>query len=258
MILITGPTGSGKSTTLYASLDKINSSEKKIITIEEPVEYQLNGVNQIQVQPQINLTFANGLRHIVRQDPDIIMVGEIRDAETVEIAIHAALTGHLVFSTLHTNSAPETVVRLMEMGMEPYNFADALLGIIAQRLARRLCDACKEPYHPSRGEYEDLANHYGPALLAGHGLPPFSDSLTLMRKKGCAKCNGTGYKGRIALHEILTGTAGIKEAIKANAKVEILREIALQEGMRTLKMDGIDKIFQGITDLSQIMKVCMV
>lgn len=258
IVLCVGPTGSGKTTTLHSALAQINSPERKIWTAEDPVEIVQQGLRQVQINQKIGFTFQEALRSFLRADPDVIMIGEMRDAETAKTAISASLTGHLVFSTLHTNSAPETVVRLIEMGMEPYNFADALLGIIAQRLARKLCDRCKEPYHPSHDEYDELVNHYGREMFDRHGLAPFTENLTFMRKNGCEKCSGTGYKGRIALHELLTGTPGIKDAIKSNTKVEALREIALQEGMRTLKMDGIDKIFQGFTDLNQIMKVCMV
>jgi type II secretory ATPase GspE/PulE/Tfp pilus assembly ATPase PilB-like protein len=258
MILCVGPTGSGKTTTLHSALAQINSPERKIWTAEDPVEIVQRGLRQVQVNPKIGFTFQEALRSFLRADPDVIMIGEMRDAETAKTAIAASLTGHLVFSTLHTNSAPETVVRLIEMGMEPYNFADALLGIMAQRLARKLCVKCKVRYHPSPAVYEELVNHYSPELAREHDLPPYADTLSFMRRTGCATCNGTGYKGRIALHEILTGTPGVKDAIKGNAKAEELRGIGLQEGMRTLKMDGIHKVFQGITDLDQVMKVCMV
>jgi type II secretory ATPase GspE/PulE/Tfp pilus assembly ATPase PilB-like protein len=186
----------------------------------------------------------------------VIMIGEMRDKETARIAIEASLTGHLVLSTLHTNSAPETLVRLSEMEMDPYNFADALLGILAQRLARRLCDSCKTPYHPSEQEFADLVRFYDPYWFAEHRLESYSPVTTLMRKGGCEKCSGTGYRGRIALHEMIVGTERMKTAIKKAIPVEEIRVIAIQDGMRTLLMDGVQKIFQGLTDLSQVLKVC--
>ena len=257
IILCVGPTGSGKTTTLHSALACINVPERKIWTAEDPVEIVQEGLRQVQVNHKIGFTFQESLRSFLRADPDVIMIGEIRDTETAKIAVAASLSGHLVFSTLHTNSAVETVLRLVEMGMEPYLFADALLGILAQRLTRRLCVACKESYHPSKDEYLQLLNYYGSELAALHDLPPFSESLTLMRKKGCEKCYGSGYKGRIAIHEVVSAIPLLKEAIKAKAKVESLRRITLQEGMLTLKMDGVSKIFQGITDLNQVMKVCL-
>jgi len=197
------------------------------------------------------------LRSFLGADPDVIMIGEMRDTETCKTAIAASLTGHLVFSTLHTNSAPETVVRLFEMGVDPFNFSDALLGILAQRLARKLCEHCKVPYRPSKEEYEEIAVQYGEQWFREHRLPGLSERLQLMKKTGCAKCGGTGYKGRIALHELMVGSPSIKTAIKNSLPMEELLELALQEGMRTLKMDGIHKVFQGVTDLQQIVKVCI-
>ena len=257
IVLCVGPTGSGKTTTLHSALAIINSPERKIWTVEDPVEIVQKGLRQVQVNTKIGLTFQEALRSFLRADPDVIMIGEMRDKDTAKTAIAASLTGHLVFSTLHTNSAPETVVRLIEIGMDPFNFADALIGILAQRLARRLCTHCRLSYHPSRDEYKELANQYGSEWFKEDGLPPYSESLCLMKKAGCETCGGTGYKGRIAIHELLVGTHAIKEAIKKSASVETIRELALREGMRTLKMDGIQKVFQGITDLDQIMKVCL-
>lgn len=257
IILCVGPTGSGKTTTLHSALANLNVTERKIWTVEDPVEIVQEGLRQVQVNPRIGLTFQDTLRSFLRADPDVIMIGEIRDDETAKIAISASLSGHLVFSTLHTNSAFETITRLVEMGMEPYYFADALVGILAQRLARRLCDFCKESYHPTRQEYMEMLNYYGAELAAKHRLPMLSESLTLMRKKGCERCLGTGYKGRIAIHELVTAVPTIREAIKSNSKVDVLRRIALQEGMVTLKMDGVAKVFEGITDLSQVTKVCV-
>jgi type II secretory ATPase GspE/PulE/Tfp pilus assembly ATPase PilB-like protein len=257
LILCVGPTGSGKTTTLHSALACINEPQRKIWSAEDPVEIVQEGLRQVQVNPKIGFTFQEALKSFMRADPDVIMIGEIRDRETAETAISAALSGHLVFSTLHTNSAIETVTRLVEMGIEPYFFVDALVGVLAQRLARKLCLACKESYHPTEEEYLELIRTFGGELARKHRLPPFSASLTLMRKRGCDKCLGSGYKGRIAIHELISADHVFKEAIKAKANVETLRRIALQEGMLTLKMDGILKVFQGITDLAQVMRVCL-
>ena len=257
IILCVGPTGSGKTTTLHSALAVINLPERKIWTVEDPVEIVQKGLRQVQTNQKIGFGFNEALRSFLRADPDVIMIGEMRDVETSKAAIAASLTGHLVFSTLHTNSAPETVGRLLEMGLDSYNFADALLGIMAQRLARKLCDQCKAPYHPSREEYEEIVVHYGEKWFKEHRLPEHGGTLRLMRKTGCAKCGGTGYRGRVALHELLAGTPAVKRAIKKNTSVEDLRDLALQEGLRTLKMDGIQKVFSGITDLQQILKVCI-
>ena len=256
VILCVGPTGSGKTTTLHSALGHINTPDRKIWTAEDPVEITQPGLRQVQIQSRIGLTFAEVLRSFLRADPDVIMIGEMRDKETARIAIEASLTGHLVLSTLHTNSAPETLVRLSEMDMDPYNFADALLGILAQRLARRLCDACKAPYHPSEQEFADLIRFYDPHWFAEHKMESYSPGTTLMKKGGCEKCGGTGYRGRIALHEMIVGTERMKTAIKKAIPVEEIRVIAIQDGMRTLLMDGVQKIFQGLTDLSQVLKVC--
>lgn len=257
IILCVGPTGSGKTTTLHSALAAINTLERKIWTAEDPVEIIQDGLRQVQVNQKIGFSFEKALRSFLRADPDVIMIGEMRDVETTKTAIAASLTGHLVFSTLHTNSAPETVGRLIEMGLDPYNFADALLGIMAQRLTRKLCDQCKVSYQPSREEYEDLVVHYSGKWFREHGLPDYSDSLRLMKKTGCEMCVGTGYRGRIALHELLVGSPAVNRSIKKNVSVEDLRELAMKEGLRTLKMDGIQKVFQGITDLQQILKVCI-
>ncbi|NOY64894.1 MAG: Flp pilus assembly complex ATPase component [Nitrospirae bacterium] len=241
MILITGPTGSGKSTTLYASLDRINSPDKKIITIEEPVEYVMKGINQINVQPRIGLTFANGLRHIVRQDPDIIMVGEIRDLETAGIAIHAALTGHLIFSTLHTNDAPGAITRLMDMGVENYLVSSTLIGVMAQRLVRRVCTHCK---------VEDLKNKE----IAFE----FNINNTIYRGEGCEHCSYTGYLGRIAIFELLIINDEIREMIMEKATTRELRQKAIEQGMRTLREDGLEKVKQGITTIDEVLRVTQV
>jgi len=242
MILITGPTGSGKTTTLYASLDKINSTEKKIITIEEPVEYLMDGINQINVRTKTGLTFANGLRHIVRQDPDIIMVGEIRDLETAGIAIHAALTGHLLFSTLHTNDAPGAITRLMDMGVENYLVSSTLIGVMAQRLVRRICESCREPYQVEKDIRELL------------GL----DTDMVYRGKGCDECSHTGYRGRIGIFELLPINDPIRELIMNDATVRELKEKAVAQGMRTLRQDGVEKISKGLTTVDEVLRVTQV
>jgi type II secretory ATPase GspE/PulE/Tfp pilus assembly ATPase PilB-like protein len=257
IILCVGPTGSGKTTSLHSALGYINTPVRKIWTAEDPVEITQKGLRQVQVHPKIGFNFSDALRSFLRSDPDVIMIGEMRDQETAKIAIEASLTGHLVFSTLHTNSAPETVVRLIEMGMDPYNFSDAMLGILAQRLARKLCDNCKKPYHPDAEEYEDIVRGYGRQWFDAHKMPVYLPQLRFMKRQGCEKCDGTGYKGRIAFHELLIGTKKIKEAIKKNIDADHLTELAIAEGMRTLRMDGIFKVFQGITDYDQVNKVCL-
>jgi len=246
MFLITGPTGSGKTTTLYGSLDKLNSAEKKIITIEEPVEYQISGINQIQVRPKIGLTFATGLRHIVRQDPDIIMVGEIRDFETAQIAIQAALTGHLVMSTVHTNDAPGTVTRLIDMGVEPFLITSAVLLILAQRLVRKICTECKEPIQVN------------PKLLLGLGVPREQiNGFSVYKGKGCAICSNTGYKGRIGLYEVMPLWDELKELVLSRASNLEIKKEAIRLGMKTLRMSGISKIKEGMTTVEEILRTTM-
>ncbi|WP_020677862.1 GspE/PulE family protein [Geopsychrobacter electrodiphilus] len=257
MILCVGPTGSGKTTTLHSALSQINTPKRKIWTVEDPVEITQAGLRQVQVNRKVGFSFAEALRSFLRADPDVIMIGEMRDVETAKIAIEASLTGHLVFSTLHTNSAPETVVRLVEMGLDPFNFADALLGITAQRLARRLCASCKEPLQPTREVYDELLVMFErEADRLPESLPAYADTR-FMAAKGCDRCNGSGYRGRIALHELLLSSSGIKRAIRNGLSVEEVRQIALEEGMWTLRMDGIMKIFSGETDLEQVNKVCI-
>ncbi len=255
IVLVVGPTGSGKTTTLHAALGYINKPETKIWTAEDPVEITQEGLRQVQVQPKIGFDFATAMRSFLRADPDVIMVGEMRDHETVATGIEASLTGHLVFSTLHTNSAPETITRLLDMGMDPFNFADALLGVLAQRLVRTLCKDCKEAYHPSRDEYDTLARSYsGDFDALGY---PYNDDFTLYRPKGCPKCGNTGYRGRTGLHELLMGTDDMKTAIQNRAKMEDLRRQAVKDGMTTLLQDGIRKVCLGTTDLLQVRKVCI-
>lgn len=256
MCLVVGPTGSGKTTTLHAALHYINKPETKIWTAEDPVEITQYGLRQVQINPKIGFDFATAMRSFLRADPDVIMVGEMRDHETAKTGVEASLTGHLVFSTLHTNSAPETVVRLLDMGIDPLNFADSLLGILAQRLVRTLCKACKEAYHPTREEYDELAENYGEGLFATLNVP-YSDALTLNRAKGCTACDGTGYRGRMGIHELLVSTIEIKEIIQKKGSAEELRTKAIEQGMRTLLQDGIEKVLRGITDFIQVRRVCI-
>jgi len=243
ILLVTGPTGSGKTTTLYAALDKINSPEKKIITIEDPVEYQLRGVNQIHVKPKIGLTFAAGLRHIVRQDPDVIMVGEIRDLETADIAIHAALTGHLVFSTLHTNDAPGALTRLLDMGVEPYLVASVLEGVLAQRLVRLTCPGCRAPYEPE------------PKALRAMGVEAVPPNVTLLRGKGCADCRGTGYRGRTGIYELMPMTEELRSLTLRKTPGHEIRQRAVAGGMTTLRQDGWAKCCLGLTTVEEVLRV---
>ncbi|MGO8673796.1 MAG: GspE/PulE family protein [Capsulimonadaceae bacterium] len=247
VILATGPTGSGKSTTLYASLQEIWSPTTNILTIEDPVEYQVAGIGQIQVRPQIGLTFANGLRSIVRQNPDIIMVGEIRDHETAEIAIHAALTGHLVFSTLHTNDAPGAVTRLLDMGVEPYLVASSLIGAVAQRLVRRVCPACASPFLPDREILEGIGIRPGDWT----GEPPFR------RGRGCDKCSQSGYRGRVGLYEIFLIDESIRRMTVDRESSSVMKDRAIaDQGMRTLLGDGRLAVLAGKTTPEEVMRVC--
>jgi type II secretory ATPase GspE/PulE/Tfp pilus assembly ATPase PilB-like protein len=255
IVLVVGPTGSGKTTTLHAVLHYINTPETKIWTAEDPVEITQRGLRQVQVLPKIGFDFSAAMRSFLRADPDVIMVGEMRDHETVATGIEASLTGHLVFSTLHTNSAPETITRLLDMGMDPFNFADAILGVLAQRLVRTLCKACKEPYHPSREEYDGLVRAFaGNFDILGFA---FTEDLVLYKAKGCDACNNTGYKGRAGIIELLSGTDEMKSLIQGKAKMEHLRQQAVKDGMTTLMQDGIRKIFLGLTDIQQVRKVCI-
>jgi len=257
LILVVGPTGSGKTTTLHSTLGHINTRDKKIWTAEDPVEITQKGLRQVQMLPKIGLDFARAMRAFLRGDPDVIMVGEMRDVETCSIALEASLTGHLVFSTLHTNSAPETITRLLDMGMNPLNFGDALLLIVAQRLVRTLCKECKEDYHPSQKEFEILAREYGLEEFRKLGIQ-YSNDLRLKKPVGCDKCNDTGYLGRTGIHEVLEGTDEMKRMIMSKTLVEDLRVQAIKDGMTTLKQDGILKIFKGDCDLKQVLAVCIV
>ena len=276
LFFVCGPTGSGKTTSLHSVLGYINTPETKIWTAEDPVEITQRGLRQVQMNPKAGLTFATAMKAFLRADPDVIMVGEMRDKETVAIGIEASLTGHLVFATLHTNSAPESISRLLDMGMDPFNFSDALLGILAQRLAKRLCSKCKKAHVASEDELRLLLDEYVLELkqtenwkkdpeaarerirqewIRHFGNP--KGEIVLHSKVGCDTCNGTGYKGRTGLHELLIGTDRLKKAIQEHARVATLFAIALEEGMRTLKMDGIEKVLLGITDIQQVRAVCI-
>jgi general secretion pathway protein E len=245
IILITGPTGSGKSTSLYAALKTLNTSERKIITVEDPVEYQLEGINQIQAKPQIGLTFASALRSIVRQDPDVIMIGEMRDLETAKIAVQSALTGHLVLSTLHTNDAAAGITRLQDMGLEEYLLSSTINGILAQRLVRKLCPACKQSQPASETLIEEMhLRRWQP-----HG------QIVLHKPVGCALCNGIGYKGRVAIIEFLTMSESIRKQIMKHEEANVIQQQAIQEGMQTMYEDGLSKALQGITTLEEVLRV---
>jgi type II secretory ATPase GspE/PulE/Tfp pilus assembly ATPase PilB-like protein len=276
LFFVCGPTGSGKTTTLHSILKHINSPDTKIWTVEDPVEITQKGLRQVQINKKAGLDFATIMRAFLRADPDVIMVGEMRDKETVATGIEASLTGHLVFATLHTNSAPESIIRLLDMGMDPFNFADALLGILAQRLAKRLCKDCKKAHVATQDEIKSLLSEYAQEFmntetwkkdanaaykaLYAEWVQLFSDDkgqITLFDKVGCEKCSGTGYRGRVGLHELLIGTDPVKKAIQEHARVTQLFAIALEEGMRTLKQDGIEKVLSGITDIHQVRAVCI-
>ena len=276
LFFVCGPTGSGKTTTLHSILGYLNTPDTKIWTAEDPVEITQKGLRQVQMNPKAGLTFATAMKAFLRADPDIIMVGEMRDKETTSIGIEASLTGHLVFATLHTNSAPESIIRLLDMGMDPFNFADALLGVLAQRLAKRLCSKCKTAHTATQEEIKDLLEEYCLELTNTEGwkrdpkaayeaiyrdwVKQFGDDkgqITLYTPVGCDVCGGTGYKGRVGLHELLTGSDSVKKHIQEHARVAEILATALAEGMRTLKQDGIEKVLQGITDIKQVRAVCI-
>lgn len=242
IILVTGPTGSGKSTTLYTALSELNTEDVNIITVEDPVEANIDGINQVHVNPKAELTFASALRSILRQDPDIIMIGEIRDQETAQIAVQASITGHLVVSTLHTNSSASTITRLADMGLEPYLIADSIVGVIAQRLVRRLCPACKKPREATAEEKEIMDIHT-------------DDPVTIYEPDGCLQCDHMGYKGRIGVYEIMEMSQGLKSIISKNGTAEEIKDLAIQEGMHTLRMSATEYVLNGITSFSEMMKV---
>lgn len=247
IVLVSGPTGSGKTTTLYSILSRINSSEVNVMTVEDPVEYQISGMNQVQVSDKVGLTFAVALRSILRQDPDIVMIGEARDTETIQIAIQASLTGHLVFSTIHTNNAPATITRLIDMGIEPFLIASSVTAILAQRLVRKLCDACKQAYQPS----EDLLKSVGINLEQ-------AKNITFYKAVGCAKCMNSGYAGRIPIFEIMVMTPGVAQLVVARADALQIRKQALKDGMTELLTDGIAKIEKGLTTIEEVLSVATV
>lgn len=247
IVLVSGPTGSGKTTTLYSILARVNSSEVNLVTVEDPVEYQIPGINQVQVNEKIGLTFAAALRSILRQDPDIVMIGEMRDTETVQIAVQASLTGHLVFSTIHTNNAPATITRLIDMGVEPYLIASSVSSILAQRLVRKLCDACKQTYQPEANLLEALAIS-----------PEQAKKITFYRAVGCEKCMNSGYSGRLPIFEIMSMTPAIAQLVVQRADALRIREQALKDGMTELVTDGIAKIEQGLTTIEEVLSVATV
>ncbi|MFT4672481.1 MAG: type II secretory ATPase GspE/PulE/Tfp pilus assembly ATPase PilB-like protein [Pseudohongiellaceae bacterium] len=253
LFLVVGPTGSGKTTTLHAVLGHINKPERKIWTAEDPVEITQPGLQQVQMLPKIDFTFATAMRAFLRADPDVILIGEMRDHETASIGVEASLTGHLVLSTLHTNSAPETITRLLDLGLDPVNFSDALLGVLAQRLMRTLCGKCKRPYKPTEKELIHLIDSYGRDQFADLGYD--EDNIELMGPTGCNDCGDTGYKGRTGIHELLVGTNELQAMIYRKEELDVIRAQALKDGMRTMKQDGIHKIFMGLTDYKQLLRV---
>jgi type IV pilus assembly protein PilB len=246
MVLVTGPTGSGKTTTLYSALSELNQSDVNISTAEDPVEYNLHGINQVQMHDDIGLNFAAALRSFLRQDPDILMVGEIRDFETAEIAVKAALTGHLVLSTLHTNDAPATISRLLNMGVEPFLITASVNLVLAQRLARKICVDCRERVTPDRAMLEEVG-------LTDEQI----DKGEIFHGKGCTTCNGSGYKGRTALYEVMRFTDDLRELVLQGASAAELKMAAIKGGMRSLRMEGIEKVLKGVTTLEEIMRVTM-
>ncbi len=256
LILVVGPTGSGKTTTLHAALGYINKPGIKIWTAEDPVEITQAGLRQVEVKPKIGLDFARVMRAFLRADPDVIMIGEMRDFETASTGIEASLTGHLVLSTLHTNSAPETITRLLDMGLNALNFSDAFRGVLAQRLVRKLCKDCREPYHPSEEEFNEIIEQFGRDSLNKSDIK-YSADLNLYKPKGCEKCNQSGYSGRMGIHEMMEGTPLIKKMIKKQTPTDELFKQAAKEGMYTLEQDGILKVLQGFTDMNEVRRVCI-
>jgi type II secretory ATPase GspE/PulE/Tfp pilus assembly ATPase PilB-like protein len=257
ILLCVGPTGSGKTTTLHAVLRRLNTDARKIWTAEDPIEITQEGLRQVQVLPKIGFTFAAALRSFLRSDPDVIMIGEMRDKETADVAVEASLTGHLVLSTLHTNSAVETVTRMLDLGCDPFNFADAMQGILAKRLCKRICHHCKETYHPTVQEYDKLVRDYGSACWDTLDVMPYGDAFMLSRGRGCDYCNHTGFKGRVALHELLRGSDELRNLIQNRAKSTEMISLAKKAGMITLIQDGILKVLAGTTTYDQVRAVAM-
>jgi type II secretory ATPase GspE/PulE/Tfp pilus assembly ATPase PilB-like protein len=248
IILLTGPTGSGKSTTLYGALNEIDSVEKNVITVEDPVEYKLERINQINVRPKINLTFANALRSILRQDPDIIMIGEMRDSETAHIAVQSALTGHLVFSTLHTNDAVSSLTRMVDLGIAPFLISSSVIGVMAQRLVRRICPRCIEEYTPEPGVLENLKVNF---------QLPVSESVKLYHGKGCDYCKNTGYRGRTAIFEMVRINEDIRSMIMKHSSSNEIKEIAIKNGMHTLLDSGVERALEGVTTIDEVLRVAV-
>jgi type II secretory ATPase GspE/PulE/Tfp pilus assembly ATPase PilB-like protein len=256
IFLCVGPTGSGKTTTLHAVMKHINTDERKIWTAEDPIEITQEGLRQVQVHPKIGFTFASAMRAFLRADPDVIMIGEMRDKETADIAMEASLTGHLVMSTLHTNSAVETITRLLDMGCDSFNFADAMLGILAMRLCKRICLHCRESYHPTQQEYDELVQGYGARYWERLGVT-YTEDFTLYRGKGCDACNNSGFKGRVALHELLVGSEDLKNLIQGKARTAEILGVAMRDGMVTLLQNGIEKVLRGTTTYRQVRAVAI-
>ena len=264
LILVCGPTGSGKTTTLHSLLGHINTPKRKIWTVEDPVEISQPGLRQVQVNSKIDLTFSSVIRSFLRADPDVIMIGEMRDQETTKIAIEASLTGHLVLSTLHTNTAPESVVRLLDLGMDPFNFADALLAVLAQRLLKTLCTKCKQAYAPDAQELDALVTEFleGSPMRRDEVMESWqktfskNGSYKLYKSTGCSHCNNTGYSGRLGIHELMVVNPEVRHLIQTRAPLRELQVAAQANGMRTLKQDGIHKVLLGLTDMTQVRAVC--
>ncbi len=257
VFLVAGPVGSGKTTTLHAILDQIKRSDVKVLTAENPIKIKQWGIRQVEIKPMVGFDFARAIRTFLRADPNVIMVGEMPDEETASLSIGAALTGHLILSTLPTNSAVETVIRLLDMGINPLNLSEVLRGVLGQRLVRKLCEHCREEYHPMKSEFDRIVDEFGRNQFINTEIQYNSD-LTLNRSVGCEKCIGTGYSGRVGIHELIEATPAIKSLIKKLANARSIFKQAIKDGMLTLKQDGIIKVFQGMTDLAEVRRVCII